>query len=281
MYLLFDIGGTKTRLAVSRDLETFEEPHVLETSQDYEEGLEAFLREAIKLVGDDELLAVAGGAPGPFDAENPTKHFGGPNLPDWNEKPFLDQVAKSLGAEVFFENDAALIGLGEAHFGAGKDAEIMVYMTVSTGVGGSRIVDGEIDRSVKGFEPGHQVIDPTRLLCKDCSGPTLEEHVSGSAVLHRFGKRAEDFAQDDPMWQDLAAWLAIGVNNSIVHWSPDVFVLGGSMIVGDPAISVDAVQKEFLSMEPIISSPKIVKAELGDHGGLYGAMALLEQHGKE
>jgi len=235
----------------------------------------------IKLVGDDDLLAIAGGAPGPIDAENPTKYFGGINLPDWNDKPFLDQVAKSLGAEVFFENDAALVGLGEAHFGAGKDAEIVVYMTVSTGVGGSRIVDGEIDRSMNGFEPGFQVIDPTRLLCKDCSGPTLSEHVSGNAVLHRFGKRAEDFAQDDPMWQDLAAWLAIGVNNSIVHWSPDVFVLGGSMIVGDPAISVDAVQKEFLSMEPIFSSPKIVKAELGDRGGLYGAMALLEQHGKE
>lgn len=277
MYLLFDIGGTKTRLAISRDLKVLEKPTIIDTPQDFEEGLEAFLSVAMKLVDGEELEGIAGGAPGAIDPGDPKKYFGGSNLSDWNGKPFVDRVAEALGAEVFFENDAALAGLGEATVGAGKDAEIMVYMTVSTGVGGARIVGGRIDPSMKGFEPGHQVIDPTQSLCGECSGPTLQEHVSGSAVLHRFGKRAEEFAQDDPMWDDLAAWLAIGVNNSMVHWSPDVFVLGGSMIVGDPAISLDAVRRELQSMDPVFAAPKIVKAALADRGGLYGAMALLTQ----
>jgi glucokinase len=50
-------------------------------------------------------------------------------------------------------------GLGEAVFGAGKGREIVVYMTISTGVGGARIVGGKIDASAMGFEPGHQIID--------------------------------------------------------------------------------------------------------------------------
>ena len=71
--------------------------------------------------------------------------------------------------------------------------------------------------------------------------------------------------------------MAIGLNNIIVEWSPDVVVLGGSMITGDPSISIEKTEnylKEILKIFPKL--PAIRKAELGDFGGLYGALAFIK-----
>jgi len=86
--------------------------------------------------------------------------------------------------------------------------------------------------------------------------------------------------EDESLWnEELPRWLAYGLTNTILHWSPNAVVLGGSMIVGDPAISVDAVRKnieECLTIFPEL--PTIKKAELEDFGGLYGALAFINQH---
>ena len=93
-----------------------------------------------------------------------------------------------------------------------------------------------------------------------------------SMADEKTGKKPRDIT-DAGVWNVYARNLAIGLHNTIVHWSPDVVVLGGSMIVGDPAIDVKKVADylaETLHLYPEL--PIIKKAELGDVGGLWGGI---------
>ena len=107
----------------------------------------------------------------------------------------------------------------------------------------------------------------------------MEDLVSGSAVEKRFGKKPYEIVQSDHIWDELAEKLAYGIHNSIVHWSPDVIVLGGSMIVGDPAIKISDVRKHLSVISKVYPKlPKINKATLGAVGGLHGALQYLNSH---
>ena len=269
MYLLFDIGGTKMRLALSKDGETFGEPKVVPTPKGFDEGMQVFKETADELLGGQEIKMASGGVRGPFDSEK-TMIVNSSVLPDWNNKPLKEELEKIITAPVFIENDTAMVGLGEMQNGAGKGSEIGVYITVSTGVGGTKYENGVIDENRFGFEPGHQIIDFK-------NNKSLEDLISGTALEEREGKRAKDVT-DPAVWDELAHTLAYGVYNTILHWSPDTVVLGGSMIVGDPAIDVKVVEKYLKEINTKLPElPEIKKAELGDFGGLYGALTLLKQ----
>lgn len=277
MYLLFDIGGTKMRLAFSRDGNTFEEPMVIETPRDFDEGMNALQETAMKLMGEEKLIAVAGGIAGPFDHEK--KYLvNSPNLPGWIGKPFSDRLREILKVPVFLRNDTAIVGLGEAHDGAGKGHEIVAYVTVSTGVGGVLIVDGEIAKSQFGFEIGHQFIDFDGSDCPKCGKPIdLEKMISGTAIEQRFGVKPYEIT-DDSEWDKIAKWLAYGLNNTIVHWSPNVIVLGGGMVIKSPGIQIENIKKHLKKILTIFPElPEIKQAELGDFGGLYGALTYVKQ----
>jgi len=93
----------------------------------------------------------------------------------------------------------------------------------------------------------------------------------------RFGKEPYK-VDDEKVWDEYARVLAYGLNNIAVLWSPHVIVLGGSMIVGDPNISIKAIQKYFSHLVHIFpKKPEIKKAKLKDEGGLYGALAYAKQ----
>ncbi|MCH7828333.1 ROK family protein [Patescibacteria group bacterium] len=269
MYLLFDIGGTKCRYALSRDGETIEKSVVIPTPPSYEEILLKF-KEIQESLPPGELQSIAAGLAGPLDSAR-SMLVNSPHTPALIGKPFKRDVENIFKVPVSLENDAVAAGVGEAVQGAGKGKSIVVYMTVSTGVGGARIIDGRVDRSAMGFEPGHQIIDQGKSL-------ELEQLVSGSGVAARYGKDPRKIA-DKTIWDELARLLAVGLNNTILHWSPDIVVLGGSMILGDPAISLDMTRKylkDILTIFPEL--PPVVKAELGDAAGLYGALELAKQH---
>ncbi|MCH8244762.1 ROK family protein [Patescibacteria group bacterium] len=276
MYLLFDIGGTKTRLAFSKDGKKFADSVTVQTPQKFEEGISVFANTIQELTKGEKIEKAAGAISGPLDKEH-SMVINAPNLKGWNNKPLQKELEKILSAPVVLENDAALVGLGEAVYGAGKGYDIVAYITVSTGVGGARIVSGKIDASSMGFEPGHQFIDAGAGLCPSCEEPkALESYVSGSGVKAQYDK--EPYEIDDPaVFEKLAEMLAYGLNNTIVHWSPDVVVLGESMITGDPAISLKSIQKHVSKILTIFPTPPIiVKATLEDVGGLHGALSLLQ-----
>lgn len=279
MYILFDIGGTHMRIGGTHDLkELIEESVVVNTPVVFEEGM-VVLKEAIQKVAHGEKIdAIAGGIAGPFSNEKKCSLVASPNLKGWIGKPFCDELEKEYSAPFYIENDSALVGLGEMHYGAGVTTGIGAYITVSTGVGGARFVDGKIDKTTIGFEPGHQIIDIDKTLCPDCDGNTLGSYISGKGTENRLGKSPKDIPQDDPLWKEYAKYLAYGLNNTIVHWSPEVLVLGGSMITRDSRIDIKQVilyLEDILTIFPTL--PDIKKATLEDLGGLYGAMVLLKQ----
>jgi len=276
MYLVFDIGKTKMRMATYSAEEGLGKEYIGQVAEDFYDFLEEFKSTAGRCAG-GKIERAVGGIGMPLNKEK-SETVG----VRWVGKPVREKLEEILGVPVHLENDGAMVGLGEAVDGAGAGFSVVAYITVSTGVGGARIAGGAVDERSVGFEPGHQIIDPDKTLCLECAGNTLEEYVSGSAVEKRFGKPPYEIAQDDPLWDELAKWLAYGLNNAIVHWRPDVVVLGGSMIVGDPAILVEDVEKHLkntLTVFPEI--PPLKKAELGDIGGLHGAVEYIKQMEKK
>jgi len=277
-YILFDIGGTKTRVAVSEDLKTIDEIVRFDTPKDFSKGIDKIVASAKALTA-HSIRGIAGGVRGVLnDDKSEMVNDPGGVLSDWIDKPIAQLLKKKLGAEVYLENDAALTGIGEANFGAGQGHEIVVYHTISTGVGGAKIENGEIDDYRHGFEPGHQILDIDHTILGEDIEPTLENLVSGTALEKRMGVKPYDIPQQDAIWNQLALYLAHGLRNSTLYWSPDVIVLGGSMIVGDPRILLDDIVKHTNAvLGDVAEVPLILDATLGDEGGLYGAMSLLNQ----
>lgn len=282
MYVLFDIGGTKTRIALSQDLNSYSEPVKFETELQYDAGIAKFIEETRKLVGKGNVKGLAGGIRGILNHEKTCiTSDPGRKLQDWVGRHITEELSGAFDAPTYIENDTAIVGLGEAHNGAGVGYSIVAYHTVSTGVGGARIVDGAIDVAHGGFEPGHQVLDIDGTIFGTNIPHTLENLVSGTALEERRGVKPYEIPQEDPVWDELASYLARGLKNTITYWSPDVIVLGGSMIVGDPRIFLEDIirhTKEVVS--GFTECPPIVDATLKDEGGLYGAMALLRQNEK-
>lgn len=275
-YVLFDIGGTKTRVAVSSDLQSLDAHTSFKTPVKFEDGIKKLLV-TIKELGAEKPLALAGGVRGRLDEEK-TGIENDAVLTGWKRKSIVEALTKKYSVPVFLENDSALAGLGEAVYGAGKGMEIIAYHTVSTGVGGVKIENEEIDMMHAGQEPGHQILDVDRTVLGDEISPTLENLVSGTAVEQRFGVKAYEIPQSDLIWRELAGYLAQGLRNTIVYWSPDVIVLGGSMIIGDPRIPLDDIRKATVEvLDGFTDCPFITTAALGDEAGLYGAMAILKK----
>ena len=235
------------------------------TPKDFDTAMTTFSQLINDLRGNGHFTQAAGCSVGPLNFDK-SRMIHPPNLPSWHDKPLRGSLEIICNCPVIIENDADLAGLGEATYGAGKGKSIVVYYTISTGVGGARIVDGKIDKSRFGMEPGHQSIDPN-----DPNGH-LEGLVSGTALLTRYGKVGEEI-QDPAIWNSVAESLAIGLHNSIVHWSPDIVILGGSVIKSLP---LDLVLDHLKSRMRIFTElPEVVLTTL-DEPGLYGALSLLK-----
>ncbi len=274
-YILFDIGGTKTRVAVSSDLKTLGAHTSFKTPFAFADGVKKIIETIHTLTEGKKPTAIAGGIRGLLEEDKSGIHNDSV-LIKWVGQSLVGELKKSFKVPIFLENDAAVAGLGEAVFGAGKGLEIIAYHTVSTGVGGVKIEDGDIDHASIGFEPGKQVLDIDRTILGDEIEPTLENLVSGTAIEQRFGMKPYEIPQSDILWEELAEYLAQGLRNTVLYWSPDAIVLGGSMIIGDPKIKVDSIRKYTVeSLNGFEPCPLITEAKLGDEAGLYGAMALL------
>lgn len=266
MFILADIGGTKLRVAGTTSLSQFTEPVVLDTPHDYDDMLALVTRVARNIAGSEPINAAALGVIGVL-AEDRRSILKAPgHHAPWSGRELAGDIETALDTAAVLENDTALVGLGEAVSGAGAGAGIVAYMTVSTGVNGVRIEHGSIDRTHRGFEIGGQYVE---------GGLSLEELVSGSAIEAAYGAPPKDLGADNPLWDELARILAVGVHNTILHWSPEVFVFGGSMF-NRVGISVDRVAEYAAElMRKFPDLPPFVHSQLGDVGGLWGGMALL------
>lgn len=273
MLLLFDVGGTKIRVAVADHGGIKGGVAIIPTPADFEKGMAYIVDTARSLTQEEKITHVVGALAGALDRGH-SMLVAGSNITSWVGKPIKKLLEKALQAPVSLENDAALAGLGEAVIGAGKDFGIVGYMTISTGVGGARITNKTIDAHVFGFEPGYQIVDVDGSQCKQCTKRHLGAHISGRGIEEHYHKKPEDIS-DPLVWENVASVFAVGLTNTILHWSPDIMVLGGSMMRDISIERVRELVRELLHVYPEI--PLIERAQLGDIGGLHGALHLAQQ----
>jgi predicted NBD/HSP70 family sugar kinase len=270
MFIVFDIGGTNTRVAASKDGKTLQNVTIYPTPQLYTEGIDRLATTAKQLAGDSQITSIAGGVPGPLNAEH-SQLLKAPNIKDWNNKPLKQDLEQQLHTKAYIENDTAMWGLGEAHAGSGKGQPIVVYITVSTGIGGCRIVHGRIDSSAFGFEIGHHTINPNGPMCGCGGSGHLEAFCGGSALEKRYGTSPKDIS-DPAVWEDVAHNLALGLLNTCVFWSPNMIVLGGSVM---KSVSIERVHFFMQSLNAIVDTlPSVQLSTLQDTGGLFGSLSV-------
>jgi len=253
----------------------------------------------------DTVLGIGIASPGPLDLEKGTM-MRGINLPGWDNVPIRDIIAEEFGVTVHLNNDANLAALAEYRFGAGRGCSDLVYLTVSTGIGGGIIVAGRLLLGAHGWggEPGHTIVEPAGPACTCGSVGCLEAMSSGPAIAQRaldliregqasclskavhsgteltaemVGEAALQGDQLAVQVVDRAAYyLGIGVVNLINIFDPNVVILGGGVsklgaLLFDP---VRAMVRERALTETQRETP-IVPAALGDQVGVLGGVALV------
>lgn len=269
MFVVFDIGGSHTRVGVSRGGTALDEVMDKVTQIEYASGLKLVEEMILNLSNGEHLDVVVGGIAGVWDKDK-RKIVKSPNLPDWENRDIKKELEDKLGCEVRLENDAALGGLGEAVYGAGAGEKIVAYLACGTGVGGARIVNKKIDIAA---EPGHMI---TRLNNEAgiMNYVTLEGLVGGRSLQLKYGKRIEEI-EGQEVWEEIIDNLASGIVNVSVMWVPDIVILGGSLAKSIDMEKLKMAVSQKLTIYPWV--PKIVKAKLADQAGLWGGLALLEK----
>ncbi len=300
MDIVFDIGGTKIRAGVVSESGKLLETALFFTNKDYQTGIQNLIS---YIRGKDVKFGkICIGLPGVLDIEK-KELYSAPNLKNWIKKPIKKTLEEEFRADVFLENDAALAGLGEAVFGAGKDFNIVSYLTISTGVGGVRIVNKRIDERMFGFEPGQHILCHPRAVPfrsqrrrrengnlykkSDCARnnlavqqfsnfKTFESFTSGKSIKKIYGTLPENIT-DENIWRGIIKNIAAGIANTCFFWSPEAIVLGGGVTHSeyfDTSLLKKEVKKILEKTYPGI--PEIKKSSLGDFSGIWGGVAYLE-----
>jgi predicted NBD/HSP70 family sugar kinase len=267
MYFACDIGGTKTRIAASNDCIKFDEPVIEKTPDNPADGIDLIIKIISDLSEGQSIDAVAVGIAGVLNSDH-SFLLKSPHLGSWEKVPIKEKLERALNTKAHIENDTDIVGLGEAVAGAGRGFDICVYITVSTGIGGVKINKGKFEKNKYGFEPGFQILNVE-------TGENWEDLASGTAVERKFNKHPKDVAQT-PDWDKVEDYIAIGLHNSIVHWSPEVVVLGGSMSRDFDSKRMKEKVTKYMKIHPTL--PEIKIAELGSIGGIHGGFAFLRQY---
>ena len=297
-YLAVDFGGTRTRAAVfDADCRMIRRA---ETSSKVEEGPDKTFRRLTAL-GQSlirpamKLNAVGVAAPGPLDVETGVI-IKAETLPGWSNVPIADILSQAFNhVPVYVQNDGNLGALAEYHRGAGQGADPMIYLTLSTGIGGGAIIDGKLFTGANSLaiEPGHM-----RLSLPDGSHRRLEELASGTALgywaQHELAitqevssLRGQDAIDGKAVGQAALAgdelalrvvhqagqWLGLGLVNLLHLFNPAAIVVGGGAVnLGEMLLGpARAVIRQHLLHEDFYADDLIRPAAIGEDVCLVGA----------
>jgi len=200
LLLGIDIGGSKIALALG-DGQGGVRAHMrraTEPSGDARTDLARIASDARKLLAEggvavSELEHVGVSAPGPVDATR-GELVQPPNLPGWGTVPVRALLGEALGAPITVENDANAAALAEWRFGAGRGYEDLVYLTMSTGVGGGLVLGGRLYAGLRGNagEIGHMPVEWDGEPCACGLRGCLEAYVGGAAWARRLRRIAPE-----------------------------------------------------------------------------------------
>jgi predicted NBD/HSP70 family sugar kinase len=263
MYLAIDIGGTKTLLASLTNDGVITERIRFETQKNYHDFLQC-LADNVDKLSTKNFLACGAGVPGRIDRKKGSGIALG-NLP-WENAPIKKDVENLVHCPVAVDNDANLAGLSEAMLLKHK-YNVVLYVTVSTGIGTGVIVNQQIDSTLADSEGGHVLLEHNDKLIY------WENFASGSAIVRRYGKQAREI-NDLATWKHISRDLALGLLDLIAVIQPDVIVLGGS--VGEYLEKFKEPLVEALKQHetPLVPIPPVVKAKRPEDAVLYGCYDL-------
>ena len=297
--LALDIGGTKLAAGVvdtSGGVHSFVVASTL-AEEGPDSGLERLFelgRQAVRESGvaSPAIAAVGIGAGGPLDAARGVL-IAPPHLPGWVDVPLIQRVEEAFGLPAALENDATAAAAGEHRFGAGAGTRHMVYLTISTGVGGGTVIDGRLYRGAggNGGELGHVTVDYDGRPCRGCGRRgCLEAYVSGTSIAERAreagmegavaGDVAEAAKAGDPIamavWDETVDALACGLTSIVNLFEPELVVLGGGVVsgTGEQLLGPVRTRVRAESMPPAAAEVQIVAAALGKRVGVVGAAAI-------
>lgn len=269
MYAAVDIGGTKTLVAVFDRSGKLIEQQKFPTPQNYEQFVSELAVAVDKLSTKDFQRSVAA-VPGKIDRKHGVGIAFG-NLP-WEMVPVQADTEKILLCPVIIENDAKLAALYEAMHVKDKYNKVL-YITISTGIGGGLIINGEIDPLFRDIEVGHMLLEHGDKLQR------WEEFASGKAFQAKFGKRVGDTAPDETeAWYWLSRNLAVGLIDVVASLNPEVIILGGG--VGSHYEKFkDRLNDELKIYEnPLVTIPPILGAVHAEEAVIYGCYELARKH---
>jgi glucokinase len=309
--LALDFGGTKHAAAIAapgerqwRAVRRAPAPPGADANSD----IRTMIALARELLSSASPLAVGVSFGGPVDTERGVVRLSH-HVPGWEGVSLPRILEQEFGVRAAVDNDANVAALGEYRFGAGQGCRSLLYITVSTGVGGGWVLDGRIWHGADGMagEIGHTTVDPNGPLCpcgkKGCleslaAGPfvaraaqeQLTEHpgegrllldLAGGKIEEVTPKLISDAAEggDDLSRRVLdAAAQALGraIGNAANLVNPDLVVLGGGMMN-----SGDRFWKEIRRVSCETALPQlrveVVPAALGNEAPLWGGVALAEE----
>jgi glucokinase len=233
------------------------------------------------------------------------------HVPGWANWPLRDQLQAEFGVPVSVDNDANAGALGEWRFGAGRGCASLLYLTVSTGVGGGWVLEGRVHRGADSMagEIGHTIVDPNGPVCicgrRGCveilaCGPAIARRArerlnaepNAGAILRRLihndlaaltAEQVSRAAMEGDALAEAALLaaardLGTGIGNALSLMNPQRVVLGGGVTKSGAAWWAEVRRAARANTLPEISAAsRIVPAALGDYAPLWGALALAEE----
>ena len=221
-----------------------------------------------------------------------------PNIP-FRRVPVVQPIKKKFKLPVYLYNDCTSAVWGEKHFGVGKKFKNIVYITISSGIGGGAIVDGHLllGKSGSAAEIGHFKIDTKYNFpcgCKKgkghwegyCSGNNLPrffkfwlktnkinfstKNIKTSKDIFDLARRKEKIVLK--FLEEIGRLNAAGINNVIVAYDPEIIVLGGSVVLYNKEFILPYFKRY---IERFLKPPKITITSLKEDVVLFGAASLV------
>ena len=275
-FIGLDIGGTKL-LVASADkngqiVRRIQQP----TPRSLQEGI-SLLHDMIADVSQGRsITAIGAAAGGPLDWQ--TGIISPLHQPEWRDVPLRQIMSKRWGCPLFVDVDTNVAALAEYHLG-NHAVESLLYLTLSTGMGGGFVRNGRIYRGKAGEHPevGHQTINARcrhleRVRCACGASDCLEALVSGEGIRRVYGKSAETLNKAE--WDEVAYNLGQGLRNLATIYLPDLIVLGGGVAIGGGENFLNHTRRYMLENLRLVSAPALQLSQLGYDTALMGALTV-------
>ena len=271
-----DLGGTNIRAGLIHNHEVVEMKKINLKNKD---NLESTLQQLIKLIASinhPEVCGIGIGVPSVVDREQGIV-YDVVNIPSWKEVHLRDILEKEFNVPVYINNDSNCFALGEKHFGAGKDYQNVVGITIGTGLGGGIILDGAL---FNGVNCGAGEIGYLPFRDQDleyyCSSNFFEK-IHNTTAYETFLKAEENDPDALNLWDEFGSNMGFALKSVMYAYDPEVIVLGGSISAAYPYFKRKMYESLNTSYFPkSVKKLKICLSEI-ENASMLGAAALVIQ----